>query len=131
MVARFAPFMVVAVLLLAGCGSKHAQGGALSACELRAENHAMVSRARDLFNAGRLGTADELAANRWFRRAERPAFLDSSGHLLPYEQLMATNVSWAVLGWVNTLTGSAGDEVYAAALHIRANSPCKNVTVDV
>jgi hypothetical protein len=71
-------------LVAAGCGgSRHAQGGALSGCELRAENHAMVNRARDLFNAGRLGTADELAANRWFRRFRRSTFLDTSGNLLP------------------------------------------------
>lgn len=120
------------VLVAAGCGgSSHSQGGALSACELRAENHAMVNRARDLFNTGRLGTADKLAANRWFRRFKRATFLDSSGHLLPYERLMATDVSWGVLGWANTLSGSAGNQVYAAALRVRANSPCQNITVDV
>ena len=124
--------LLAVVLAAAGCGgSSHRQGGALSACELSAENHAMVNLARGLFNAGRLGTADELAANRWLRRFKRSTFLGNSGRLLPYEQLMATDVSWGVLGWANTLTGSAGDEVYAAALRVRANSPCKDVTVDV
>jgi hypothetical protein len=122
------PLLLVLVALVACGPTKKAGSYALSDCELRLENRAGVEVARRAFNAGQLGTADQLASNSYFKGLKRSTFLDSDGHLLPYDQLMATATSYQVLGWVNTLEGKVGDRVHAAKMHARATSTCKHKT---
>lgn len=106
-----------AILLLAGCGSKKGSSG-LSDCERAAENRAAVNVVRDAFNAGRLGTPAQLAVH--FKGVRRSRYLDASGKLRSYQQLMADKtVSYDTLIWVNTLGGPVGQRAHDARLRVR------------
>ena len=96
--------VAAAVLLVAaGCGDSAKSSASRADCALRMENRASFNVVRNAFNAGKLGSADQLASNQFFRHDKRSSFLDSRGHLLSYDRMINAPVSYDVLGWVNTL----------------------------
>ncbi|HEV8460220.1 MAG TPA: hypothetical protein VGQ38_05885 [Gaiellaceae bacterium] len=122
--------LVALMFLAAGCGgSKHEVSGPLSKCESELENQAEVNAVRYAFNAGLLGTPDQLASNQ-FKGFRRSRFLDSSGHLRPYQQLMVGPLGYQVLGWVHLMEGPVRDDSFAAAMRARAHTPCKHPVAD-
>lgn len=109
-------------LLTASCGDSAKSSASRADCALRMENRASFNVVRNAFNAGKLGSADQLASNQFFRYDRRSSFLDTRGHLLSYDRLMQTVVSYDVLGWVNTLERpvAVADARTAAREHARA-----------
>jgi hypothetical protein len=123
--------LVGLTLLAAGCGnSKHKVSGPLSNWELELENQAEVNAVRYAFNAGLLGTPDQLTSNQYFKGLRRSTFLDSPGHLLPYRQLMVGELGYKVLEWVHLLEGPVRDDAFHAAMRARAHTPCKHPVAD-
>ena len=109
-----------ALLLLAaaGCGSKDKDASGLSDCERAAENAAAVNVVRNAYNAGNLGTADELATH--FKDVKRSLYLDANGKLRTWAVLKThPATSYDTLIWVNTLEGPVGDRAHDARLRVR------------
>jgi hypothetical protein len=115
--------LVVVVLTAAGCGDSAQSKARKADCVLSAANRGAVDAVRKAFNAGRLGTADQLASSTYFRHDKRGNFLDPQGHLLSYDRLMQTpDVSYHVLQWVNELQGPVGVQRTAARDRAKANA---------
>jgi hypothetical protein len=121
----FASALLAAIVALAvsGCGDSAKDRASKADCILRMENRATVNAVRKAFNEGKLGTADQLASNEFFRQDKRKNFLDANGHLLSYDRLMqTTDVSYDVLGWVNTLERPAAVAAARTAARERARA---------
>jgi hypothetical protein len=106
------------LLAAAGCGSKDKDASGLSDCERAAENAAAVNVVRNAYNAGNLGTADELATH--FKDVKRSLYLDANGKLRTWAVLKTRPAtSYDTLIWVNTLEGPVGDRAHDARLRVR------------
>jgi len=106
------------LLAAAGCGSKDKDASGLSDCERAAENAAAVNVVRNAYNAGNLGTADELATH--FKNVKRSLYLDANGKLRTWAVLKThPATSYDTLIWVNTLEGPVCDRAHDARLRVR------------
>jgi hypothetical protein len=122
---------VVAVVALTGCGSSHKSGvRPLSDCEARLENNAAAAVLRKAFNDGRAGSAQEIAS-KYFKGRSTTSYLDSSGKLLPYSKIKDLDTRYDFDAWMGHVEGTAGkvgDDMFAARMNVRHNSPCDSLT---
>jgi hypothetical protein len=128
--SRVAVCLLVALVVLAGCGGKDKRAFApLSDCELKLENTAAANVVRRAFAAGKLGSADHVQST-YFRHEARDSWLDSSGNVRPLAKLKG-DTRWDFSLWMAAIEGNAGkvgDDMFAARMHARHHSSCKSLT---
>jgi hypothetical protein len=115
----------------AGCGSADGKSGIkpLSECELRLENTAAANVVQRAFAAGKLGTADHVAAT-YFKQDTRSSWLDGSGRLRPLSKLKGDTLfdfeQW--MAHIEGTQGKVGDDMFAARMNARHHSTCQSLT---
>lgn len=126
---------LVVVCIVAGCGSNSPKNasGSPSTCEARAEGAARAAVIKAAYDAGKLGTASQLATH--FHDVAPIAYLNADGTLRPFSELKG-DARLDFEAWMNedvqNMNNNVGERVRAASDKVRQSSistgkPCKDV----